>query len=70
MAKVRVVVLMEPVEVARIDEIAHSNQVSRGQEVRKALPWWADYCLAARDTNGPPSATMLAEALTPGGDQP
>ena len=42
MTKVRVVVLMEPVEVARIDEIAHSNQVSRGQEVRKALPWWAD----------------------------
>ena len=70
MAKVRVVVLMEPAEVARIDGIANSNHVSRGQEVRKALSWWSDYCLTARDPNGPPSATMLAEALKPDGDQP
>ena len=62
MAKVRVVVLMEPAEVARLDVLAKHHHVSRGEEVRQSLRWWADWGFSH---GGQPPAPMPPASPTP-----
>ena len=52
MAMKRVIVLIEPEQVDRLDAIARSRRQSRGEFFREALGWWADWL----DEHGAPPA--------------
>ena len=70
MAKVRMVALLDPEEVSRLDGIATANRVSRGHVVRQALRWWSDYCYTAKNANGPPDAVTIFNLEHPAASAP
>ena len=61
MEKRKIVVLIDPAEVARLDELAWRNRQARSEFARQGLKWYCDFVAA---TGAPPAP--VEAVLTPG----